>query len=68
MKVSENTSISMPIRNMLAIVAAVAIGVWAYFGVIERLNKLETSDTLFQAYLLKKAEQEPKHLEMYMLI
>ena len=34
MKVSENTSISMPIRNMLAIVTAVAIGVWAYFGVI----------------------------------
>ena len=68
MKVSENTSISMPIRNMLAIVAAVAIGVWAYFGVIERLNKLETSDTLFQADLLKKAEQEPKNLEMYMLI
>ena len=68
MKVSENTSISMPIRNMLAIVAAVAIGVSAYFGVIERLNKLETSDTLFQADLLKKAEQEPKNLEMYMLI
>ena len=68
MKVSENTSISMPIRNMLAIVAAVAIGVWAYFGVIERLNKLETSDTLFQADLLKKAEQEPKNLEMIMLI
>ena len=68
MKVSENTSISMPIRNMLAIVDAVAIGVWAYFGVIERLNKLETSDTLFQADLLKKAEQEPKNLEMFMLI
>ena len=58
----------MRIRNMLAIIAAVAIGAWAYFGVIERLNKLETSDTLFQADLLKKAEQEPKNLEMYMLI
>ena len=68
MKVSENTSISMPIRNMLAIAAAVAVGAWAYFGVIERLNKLETSDTLFQADLLKKAEQEPKNLEMFMLI
>ena len=68
MKVNENTSISMPIRNMLAIIAAVAVGAWAYFGVIERLNKLETSDTLFQADLLKKAEQEPKNLEMYMLI
>ena len=68
MKVSDNTSVSMPRRNMLAIIAAVAIGAWAYFGVIERLNKLETSDTLFQADLLKKAEQEPKNLEMYMLI
>ena len=68
MKVSENTSISMTIRNILAIIGAVAIGAWAYFGVIERLNKLETSDTLFQADLLKKAEQEPKNLEMYMLI
>ena len=68
MKVSDNTSVSMPIRNMLAIIAAVAIGAWAYFGVIERLNKLETSDTLSQADQLKKAEQEPKNLEMYMLI
>ena len=38
------------------------------FGIVERLNKLETSDTLFQADLLKKAEQEPKNLELYMLI
>ena len=68
MKISENTSVSMPIRNMLAIVSAVAIGVWAYFGVIERLNKLEPADHLFSADLLKKAEQEPKNLEMFMLI
>ena len=68
MKINENTNVALPIRNLLAIVAAVAIGAWAYFGVIERLNKLETSDTLFQADLLKKAEQEPKNLEMYMLI
>ena len=68
MKVSENTNVSLPIRNLLAIVAAVAVGVWAYFGVIERLNKLETADHLFSADLLKKAEQEPKNLEMYMLI
>ena len=46
MKVSENTSISMPIRNMLAIVAAVAVGVWAYFGVLERITMLETKSTL----------------------
>ena len=68
MKVSGNTNVSLPIRNLLAIVAAVAVGVWAYFGVVERLNKLETADHLFSADLLKKAEQEPKNLEMYMLI
>ena len=68
MKVNENTNVSLPIRNLLAIVAAVAVGVWAYFGVVERLNKLETADHLFSADLLKKAEQEPKNLEMYMLI
>ena len=67
-KLNENTNVSLPIRNLLAIVAAVAIGVWAYFGVIERLNLLETADTLFKADLLKRAEQEPKNLEMYMLI
>ncbi len=68
MKVSENTSVAMPIKNMLAIISAVAVGCWFGFGVIERLNKLETADTLFQADLLKKAEQEPKNLEIFMLI
>jgi len=68
MKVSENTQVSLPIRNLIGIVGAVAVGVWAYFRIEERLNRLETADTLFQADLLKKAEQEPKNLELYMLI
>ena len=68
MKVSDNTQVSLPIRNLIGIVGAVAVGVWAYFGIEERLNRLETADTLFQADLLKKAEQEPKNLELYMLI
>jgi hypothetical protein len=68
MKINENTNVALPIRNLLFIIGAVAIGVWAYFGVIERLNKLETSDTLFEADLLKKAEQTPKNLEIFMLI
>ena len=68
MKINDSTNISLPIRNLVAIIGAVALGVWAYFGVEERLNKLETADTLFAAALLKKAEQEPKNLEMYMLI
>ena len=68
MKINENTNVSLPIRNLIALVAAVAIGVWSYFGVVERLNKLETADHIFSADLLKKAEQEPKNLEMNMLI
>ena len=68
MKLNENTNIALPIGNLIAIIFGVAIGVWAYFGIVERLNRLETSDTLFQADLLKKAEQEPKNLEMFMLI
>ena len=43
MKLSDNTAISMPMRNLLSILAAVAIGVWAYFGVIESLNNVETN-------------------------
>ena len=58
MKISDSTSVSMPMRNLLSIVAAVAIGVWAYFGVIERLNKLETGGTLLE----KDLEQVTKTL------
>ena len=43
MKLSDNTSISLPARNLLAILAAVAIGTMSYFSVIERLNKIETT-------------------------
>ena len=68
MKINESTNVAMPIKNMLAIISAVAVGCWFGFGVIERLNKLETADTLFQADLLKKAEQTPKNLELFMLI
>ena len=58
MRISDNTAISMPMRNLLAIVGAVAIGVYAFFGVIERLNKLETSGTLLE----KDLEQVTKTL------
>ena len=46
MKVNENTSIDMPLKNLLSIIGAVAIGVWAYFGIIERLNHIETNGKL----------------------
>jgi hypothetical protein len=48
MRVSSETAVSMPMKNLIAIIGAVAVGVWAYFGVIERLNKLETGGTLLE--------------------
>ena len=48
MKVSESTNIAMPIKNLISIIAAVAIGVWAYFGIVERINTLETDNHLIK--------------------
>ena len=42
MKISESTSVAMPIRNLISIIAAVAIGVWAFFGIQETLNRHAT--------------------------
>jgi len=68
MKLNENTNIALPIRNLLAIVGAVALGVWAYFGVIERLNQLETKNKLFDQDLLEASKQKPIDQEQFMLI
>ena len=43
MKISENTAVSMPMKNLISIVIAVAVGVWAYFGIVETLNKHSTT-------------------------
>jgi len=56
MKVSDNTSVSMPMRNLLSILGATAVGVWAYFGVIERLNNIETQGKLMLADVEKNTE------------
>ena len=57
MKISDQTSISMPMRNLLSIVAAVAVGVWAYFGVLERITMLETKSTLAEKDLQQAQER-----------
>ena len=54
--ISSESAVSMPMKNLLAIISAVAVGVWAYFGVIERLNKLETNTTLLEKDLLQAEE------------
>ena len=54
--VSDKTAISMPMRNLLSILAATAIGVYAFFGIQERLNTLETRVTLSESDLTKNTE------------
>ena len=68
MKIDQNTAISMPVKNMLAIVAGVAMGVFAYTEVTARLTSLETSRELFENDLLKKSEQVPTDQEQHFLL
>ena len=68
MKISENTSVSMPVKNMLMIIAGVVAGVFAYTELTARLVSLETSRELFENDLLKKSEQVPTDQEQHFLI
>ena len=61
MKLSDNTAISMPMRNLLSILAAVGIGVWAYFGVVETLNKHSTTLELMEKDLSQNTEFRIKY-------
>ena len=54
---SDNTAISMPMRNLLSIIAAVSVGVWAYFGVLERITMLETKAQLAEKDLNSHVER-----------
>ena len=77
--ISDKTAVSMPMRNLLAILSATAVGVWAFFGIQERLNTLETRVTLSESDLTKNTEfrikwprgemgQLPADNEQYMLL
>lgn len=67
-KISDNTSIGLPLRNLISLVAAVAIGAWFAFGVIERLNRLETKNQLFEKDLLEASVQKPIDQEQFMIL
>ena len=56
MKINESTNVAMPIRNLISIIGAVGVGVWAYFGIIERLNTLETDNHLIKKDLDQAVE------------
>ena len=66
--VSDNTSISMPIRNMLAIIGGVVVGVLAWSDLTARLTSLETSRELMNADLLKASEQTTVDKEQFLLL
>ena len=78
MKLSDNTSISLPARNLIAILAAVAIGTMSYFTIIERLNSIETNLQLMEKDLeaansfidgVPKGDMvSPQVQELYMLV
>ena len=61
--ISDQTAISMPMRNLISIVAAVAVGVWAYFGVLERITMLETKSTLAEKDLQQAVDTISADLE-----
>ena len=68
MKLNENTNISLPLRNLIALCVAVGLGIIGYTELTARLTSLETSRELFQADLLKKSEQKPTDQEQFMLL
>ena len=56
MKLSESTSVAMPVRNLISIIAAVSIGVWAFFGLQEKLNKHSTKLEIMEKDLVMNSE------------
>ena len=68
LKLSDQTSVALPIKNIIGIISAIVVAVWGYFGIVERLNRLETNEKLMSQDLLKKADQTPKNQELFMLI
>ncbi len=68
MKVSENTNVAMPIKNMIGIIIGVAMGIFAYTEITARLTSLETSRELMNADLLKKSEQTTTDQEQFLLL
>ena len=78
-KISDNTEVALPLRNIISMVAAASVATWAYFGIIERLNQIETSITMMKADLEQNTEFRikwprgemgalPADKEQYMLI
>jgi len=68
MKINDSTNIGLPLRNLIGLIGAIVIGAWFAFGVIERLNKLETKNQLFEKDLLEASIQKPIDQEQFMIL
>ena len=55
-KISDETNVAMPIKNIISIIAGVAVATWAYFGIIERLNNVETNQKLMHNYVIENTD------------
>ena len=68
MKINDNTNLSLPIRNLLALIFIICSGLFAYFNIVERLNNLETADKLQQQDLLEASAQKPIDQEQFLIL
>ena len=66
--ISDKTEVGLPLKNLIGLLGIAVTTAWGYFGIIERLNNLELRATLFEADLLKAADQKPVDNEQYMLL
>ena len=67
-KLSEDTGIQLPAKNLIMIVAGAVVATISFFELENRIGSLETSRELFNADLLKKSEQKPTDQEQFMLL
>ena len=66
--ISDKTEIGLPLKNLIALLGITAVSVWAYFGIIERLNNIETKATIFETDLLKASDKKSIDQEQYLLL
>ena len=55
-KLRENTGIDLSLKNLISIIIVSSLAVWGYFGIVERLNSVETQQTMMVADLEQNTE------------
>ena len=55
-KISEEAAVQMPMKTVASLICMVAIGTWAYFGIIETQNKIQTTVELMQKDLVENTD------------